>query len=53
MIWIRALFSGAVVGIGLVGIEALQLTIGYQAGYLIGVGLIMTGALILMDYLTQ
>lgn len=53
MIWIKALLSGSIVGLGLVGIDIIQQTIGYQAGYLIGVGLIMTGALILMDYLTK
>ena len=53
MIWIRAFFFGSVVGLGLVGIEVLQQTIGYQAGYLVGVGLIITGAIIAVDYFTK
>jgi hypothetical protein len=53
MIWVRAFFTGSVIGLGMVGIETLQLTIGYQAGYLIGFGLLMTGTLILLDHLTK
>lgn len=49
MPWIRALAIGATVGLAMGGIWAIQDTFGFAAGYLLGIGLILSGFLILVD----
>jgi hypothetical protein len=53
MIWIRALAIGGVCGMVMSVIWGIQDTFGFGIGYLIGIFLIMSGFLILVDRLTQ